>query len=90
MGPEAWEAYTTTPMRAMSETKRPMGVTDSTAHANARGSRAGWGFHHASRTGPTWTLDDKITFTLPEYTKTNPKIHVETMRTAISETYHLM
>jgi len=41
MGPETWEAYITTPTRAMLQSNRPTGEKDSAAHANARGSRAG-------------------------------------------------
>jgi len=90
MGPETWKTFITTPTGAMLQVNRSMSDKDSATHANARGSRAGWGFHHASHTGSSWTLNDNITFTVPGDTATNPKRHVETMRAAISETYHIM
>jgi len=90
MGPVTWEAYITTPTPAILVPNRPLGEYTTRNQATARGSRAGWEFHHASHAGSTWTLDDNITFTLPGHTEENPKWHVETMRAAISETYHIM
>jgi len=90
MGPVTWEAYITTPTPAILVPNRPLGEYTTRNQATVRGSRAGWEFHHASHAGSTWTLDDNITFTLPGHTEENPKWHVETMRAAISETYHIM
>ena len=34
-------------------------------------------------------MENTITFTLPNHTKENPVLHIESLREAISETYHL-
>jgi len=70
---------------------RPLGEHNTKNQATARGSCAGWEFHHASHAGSMWTLDDNIIYLAQTHRRNlNPKWHVETMRAAISETYHIM
>jgi len=90
MGRVAWEGYTTTSATAMLVPKKPLAEKVSKRLATARCSRAGWEFHHATHSGSTWTLEDNITFTMPGHTEENPVWHVESMREAISETYHIL
>jgi len=67
-----------------------VGVTADFRCSRERCSRAGWEFLHATHSGSKWTLEDNITFALPGHTEENPVLHVESMRKAISETYHLL
>jgi len=70
--------------------EKPLAEQKSKRMATARCSRAGWEFHHATHSGSTWTLEDNITFTMPGHSEENPVWHVESMRDAISETYHIL
>jgi len=90
MGRLAWERYTTTSPAAMLEPEKPLAEKVSKRMATARCWRAGWEFHHATNSGSTWTLEDNITFTMPGHSEENPVWHVESMREAISETYHIL
>ena len=88
----AWEGYITTSTTAMSVPEKPLSERVSIFLAKERCSRAGWEFLHATHSGSKWTLEDNITFTLPGHrdTEENPVLHVESMRKAISETYHIL
>ena len=90
MGKVSCERYTTTSPKAMLKPQKTLPRLVSNQVAIARPSRAGWEFHHATRSGPTWTLEDNITFTMPGHSAENPAWYVESMRKAISETYHLL
>jgi len=90
MGQVAWERYTTTSAAAMLKPEKPLADKVSKRVAAAQCSRAGWEFHHATHSGSTWTLEDNITFTMPGHSAENPVWHVESMREAISETYHVL
>ena len=90
MGRMAWQRYTTTSPAAMLEPEKPLAEKVSKRMATARCWRAGWEFHHATNSGSTWTLEDNITFTMPGHSDENPVWHVESMREAISETYHIL
>jgi len=54
-----------------------------------RPSREGWVFHHVTRTAARWAMEDTITFTLPNQTEEHPVLHVQSLREAISEAYHI-
>ena len=90
MGKVSCERYTTTSPKAMLKPQKPLAQRVSKQVATAQCSRAGWEFHHATRSGPTWTLEDNITFTMPGHSAENPAWYVESMREAISETYHIL
>ena len=90
MGRLSWERYTTTSPAAMLEPEKPLAEKVSKRMATARCWRAGWEFHHPTNSGSTWTLEDNITFTMPGHSEENPVWHVESMREAISETYHIL
>jgi len=90
MGKVSCERYTTTSPKAMLKPQKPLPRLVSNQVVTARPSRAGWEFHHATRSGPTWTLEDNITFTMPGHSAENPAWYVESMREAISETYHIL
>ena len=91
MGQEQWKKYIKTSVKEMNTADKPTSKPVSTKLAAARPSdeRKGWVFHHIALTASRWAMTDEITSTLPGHTKENPSTHVESLREAISEAYHL-
>jgi len=64
-------------------------ATQKEATSRSTGECEGWVFHHADVSLPRWAMTDKITYRLPDHTEEYPKLHMETLQTAISEAYYV-
>jgi len=90
MGQENWAQYITTSAKNMLTNDKPFtsNNTKKVSMSRSTGEREGRVFHHADVSVPRWAMTDMITYRLPDHTEEYPKLHMETLQAAISESYH--